>query len=147
VERVAPGERKRSDPALNRPGRACVLLPGQLRHGEVAARKLNRVEGQIDQNHTGRTRHPQSEPIGRSRLTFVDDPGNEVVITATVNCGFPVGTASLPISPWCRDSARNAVLARWAESDKSSRFAPRLGKVRPKSSLTFPHSHSYYWIH
>ena len=34
-----------------------------------------------------------------------------------------------------------------AESDKSSRFPPRLGKVRPKSSRTFPHSHSHYhWI-
>ena len=33
------------------------------------------------------------------------------------------------------------------ESDKSSRFPQRLGKVTPKSSLTFPHSHSHYcWI-
>ena len=30
------------------------------------------------------------------------------------------------------------------ESDQTRRFPPRLGKVRPKSSLTFPHSHSYY---
>ncbi len=33
------------------------------------------------------------------------------------------------------------------ESDKKRRFPQRLGKVRPKSSLTFPHSHSpYCWL-
>jgi hypothetical protein len=33
------------------------------------------------------------------------------------------------------------------KATKKRRFPQRLGKVRPKSSLTFPHSHShYYWL-
>src|SRR5690349_4528010 len=45
------------------------------------------------------------------------------------------------------DRRRGLPSSKATESDKNRRFPQRLGKVRPKSSLTFPHFHSHYcWI-
>src|SRR5688500_16875046 len=65
-----------------------LLFASQLRHCEVAACQLNRIEGQVDQKVPGWTRDPQPKPICRSRLAVVDDPRNEAVITDAVKRGL-----------------------------------------------------------